>query len=86
MRKRHRRHAGDGTWDRVLAQILAEADAAGKVEWSVSVDAMIARAHQHATNTTRPDQETGGFVELQGPGRSRSVNLQVTASDAHVAG
>lgn len=64
--KRHRRYAADGTWDRVLAQILAEADAAGKVEWSVSVDATIARAHQHATNTTRPDQDTGGFVELQG--------------------
>lgn len=63
--KRHRRYAADGTWDRVLARILAEADAAGKVEWTVSVDATIARAHQHATNTTRPDQDTGGLVELQ---------------------
>ena len=59
--KRHRRYAADGTWDRVLAQILAEADAAGKVQWTVSVDATIARAHQHATNTTRL---TGGWIEL----------------------
>lgn len=57
--KRHRRYAGDGTWDRVLARILAEADAAGKIDWDVSVDATIARAHQHATNTTRPEQDTG---------------------------
>ena len=27
--KRHRRFAGDGTWDRVLAALLADADAAG---------------------------------------------------------
>ena len=63
--KRHRRYAGDGTWDRVLAQILAEADAAGKIDWAVSIDATIARAHQHATNTTRPEQDTGGRIESQ---------------------
>lgn len=57
--KRHRRYASDGTWDRVLTQILAEADAAGKIDWAVSVDATIARVHQHATNTTRPEQDTG---------------------------
>lgn len=62
--KRHRRYAGDGTWDTVLAALLARADAAGKIEWTVSVDATINRAHQHATNTTRPEQDTGGTVEL----------------------
>lgn len=63
--KRHRRYAGDGTWNRVLAQILAEADAAGKIDWAVSIGATIARAHQHATNTTRPEQDTGGGIESQ---------------------
>ncbi len=63
--KRHRRYAADGTWDRVLARLLAEADAAGQVDWTVSVDATIARAHQHATNTPRPDQDAGGRVESQ---------------------
>jgi len=58
-------HAADGTWDRVLAQLLAEADAAGKLDWTVWVDATIARAHQHGTNTTRPEQDTGGRVESQ---------------------
>jgi transposase len=57
--KRHRRYAGDGIWDRVLGRLLAEADAAGKVDWRVSVAATITRAHQHATNTTRPEQDTG---------------------------
>ena len=62
--KRHRRYAADGTWDRVLAELLAQADAAGKIDWTVSVDATINRAHQHGTNTSRPEQDTGGAVEL----------------------
>ncbi len=59
----HRRMAFDGTWDRAAAKIVAAADAAGMVDWSLSVDSTIARAHQHATNTTRL---TGGWIELQG--------------------
>ncbi|MEX8033200.1 IS5 family transposase [Microbacterium sp. 20-116] len=55
--KWHRRMAGDGTWDRVHAALLARADATGKLDWSVSVDSPIARAHRHATNITRV---TGG--------------------------
>lgn len=61
--KRHRRYAADGTWDRALASILAEADAGGEIDWTVSVDSTISRAHQHGTNTTRPDQPTGGSFE-----------------------
>jgi putative transposase len=61
----HRRLAGDGTWDVVLQRLIATADAAGQVDWSVSVDSTIARAHQHATNITRT---TGGFVELHDSG------------------
>lgn len=63
--KRHRRYSGDGTWDKVLGYLLAHADAAGAIDWNVSVDATIARAHQHATNIPRPDQDTGGRGELQ---------------------
>lgn len=58
---RHRRMAGDGTWDTVPARLTAAADGAGMVNRSLSVDSTIARAHQHATNTTRL---TGGWVEL----------------------
>ena len=57
----HHRMAVDGTWDRVLAKLTAAADAAGLVDWSLSVDSTVARAHQHATNTTR---STGGWIEL----------------------
>lgn len=59
--KRHRRYAGDGTWDTVMAALLAHADANGLVDWAVSVDSTICRAHQHGTNLPR---HTGGSVEL----------------------
>ena len=48
-----------------VGRLLAVADAAGMVDWSVSVDSTIARAHQHATNITRT---TGGSVELHDSG------------------
>lgn len=60
--KRHRRFSSDGTWDAILSRLLAEADAAGLVDWEVSVDSTINRAHQHATNLPRT---TGGLAELQ---------------------
>ena len=69
--KWHRRMAGDGTWDRVLSEVTAQADAEGLVDWSLSVDSTIARAHQHATNLTR---HTGGFIELQESGRSGELH------------
>ncbi len=57
----HRRFSGDGTWDAILTLLLAEADAAGLIDWEVSVDSTVNRAHQHATNLPR---DTGGSVEL----------------------
>ena len=35
------------------------------IDWRVSVDSTINRAHQHATNTKRPEKDTGGSVESQ---------------------
>jgi transposase len=75
--KRHARFSRDGTWDRVLAEVLAVADAAGELDWTVSADSTVARAHQHATNTTREvvlpaDRHTGGSVELQRSARRAS--------------
>jgi len=57
--KRHRRFSTDGTWDRIHARLVADADAAGEVDWKVSVDSTINRAHQHATNLGRVERPTG---------------------------
>lgn len=39
------------------------ADAAGKVDWTISLDATVSRAHQHGTNTIRPNRDTRGSVQ-----------------------
>lgn len=38
----------DGTWERLLSEVQTKSDAVGEVEWLVSVDSTLARAHQHA--------------------------------------
>ena len=72
--------AEEGTWDTVLATLTAAADAEIVIDWSVSVDSTIARAHQHARNTTRL---TGGWIERQG---IRVKSRPITASDVLAAG
>ena len=67
--RRHQRWSVDGTWDRVLAALQADADTAGGIDWRVSVDSTIARVHQHGATAARsvsgPSSHTGGSVELQ---------------------
>jgi len=38
----------DGTWDRILAEVIVKDDSVGEVEWVISVDSSVVRAHQHA--------------------------------------
>jgi transposase len=42
-----------GTWDRILRELQGHAHAVGELEWTVSVDSTIARAHQHAAGARR---------------------------------
>jgi transposase len=58
--KRHRRFSGDGTWDKIMAALLSQADAAHQIDWTVSVDSTINRAHQHATNLPRGEKRGSG--------------------------
>jgi hypothetical protein len=38
----------DGTWEMILTAVLAAADADDDIDWTVSVDSTVVRAHQHA--------------------------------------
>lgn len=42
--KRHHRFCLDGTWDQILTAVLTDADAAGAIDWRVSVDSSSVRA------------------------------------------
>ena len=65
--KRHHRFSTDGTWDRVLTALHAQADANGEIDWRLSVDSTSARVHQHGATATRwslsTTSHTGGTVE-----------------------
>ncbi len=72
--ERHNLWSDDGTYARMLQHLTGAADAVGELDWLVSVDSTIARAHQHAAGARRESvvsdpQHTGGAVELQESGR-----------------
>ena len=71
--KRHARFSKDGTWDKVLLALQAQADSRGEIDWNLSVDSTVARVHQHgataARSLLRVTAHTGGSIELQGFGK-----------------
>ncbi|MFE6979474.1 IS5 family transposase [Streptomyces sp. NPDC057682] len=96
--KRLIRWAVDGTWERILATLLAAADGADDIGWTVSVDSTVCRAHQHAVGARKkgaPDQaepddhalgrSRGGLstkVHLASDSHARPLTLRVTAGQA----
>ncbi|MEV4709398.1 IS5 family transposase [Actinoplanes sp. NPDC049316] len=58
-----RRWQRDGTWDRILSALQAHGDAQGRIDWTVSVDSMTSRAHQHAAGA-----RSGGHLQKEPPG------------------
>lgn len=43
----------DGTWDEILARVIVKDDAVGDLEWVISVDSTVVRAHQHAAGARK---------------------------------
>ncbi|WP_406052923.1 IS5 family transposase [Streptomyces virginiae] len=95
--KRLVRWAVDGTWERILASVLAAADAADDIDWTVSVDSTVVRAHQHAAGALKKGagrrepadhalgRSRGGLstkVHLAADGRARPLAFTVTAGQA----
>jgi len=48
-----RRWSCDGAWDRILAEVTVKDDSVGAVEWVISVDSTVVRAHQHAAGARK---------------------------------
>ncbi|WP_406079069.1 IS5 family transposase [[Kitasatospora] papulosa] len=68
---RFRRWALDGTFTRMLEAVQAQKDAAGDVDWLVSVDSTITRAHQHAAGARKKGQGPAETAHTHALGRSR---------------
>jgi len=67
----------DGTWDRILDQVIVKDDAVGNVEWTFSIDSSNVRAHQHSA---------GARKKGAAPGGSRTSPSTAKPSDAPEAG
>ncbi|MEU3004701.1 IS5 family transposase [Streptomyces sp. NPDC007020] len=71
--ERHRLWSADGTWERLLQQVRAAADAAGEIDCDISVDSTIVRTPARGR---RPHRSTTGSCRLNGgrvsgtPGRN----------------
>lgn len=46
--KRHRRWSTDGTYQAIFERALGDRAAAGTLDWLVSIDSTVVRAHQHS--------------------------------------
>jgi transposase len=57
--ERFARWEADGTWASLLEHVQVRDDAVGAVEWTVSVDSTINRAHQHAGGARKRGKPTG---------------------------
>ncbi|WP_430378163.1 IS5 family transposase [Streptomyces sp. B1-3] len=93
---RLRMWAVDGTWERVFTALLAQADADEDLDWAVSVDSTIVRAHQHAAGARkrgpRPangdhaiGRSRGGLttkIHLAADARCRPLAFVLTAGQA----
>ncbi|MEU7736843.1 IS5 family transposase [Streptomyces griseus] len=90
---RFRRWAADGTFDRMLRAAQAKADAAGDIEWLVSVDSTIVRAHQHGAGGSKRGlrdpalgRSRGGLtskIHLACDGRGRPLGFVVTGGNTN---
>ncbi|MFF4421022.1 IS5 family transposase [Streptomyces sp. NPDC001549] len=59
--ERHRSWSADRTWERLLQQVQAAADAAGDIDWDIPVDSTIVRVHPHAAGArTDPPSALAG--------------------------
>lgn len=74
--ERHRLWSADGTWERLLQQVQAAADAAGEIDWDIAVDSTIVRAHQHAAGArSEPPPAPKGAEEVEHQGESPWLSL-----------
>jgi transposase len=71
---RFRRWQQQGVWQRVLAALQAEEDAAGNVDWDIHfVDGSVVRAHPHAAGAKGGQTKRLGAVVVVSPRNSTSV-------------
>lgn len=72
--ERFARWEADGTWAGLLEQVQVRDDSVGAVEWTVSVDSTISRAHQHAAGARKKGRRREALGRSRG-GLTTKVHL-----------
>jgi transposase len=68
---RFRRWQQKGIWDKILAELQADEDAQGNLDWTIHfVDGSVVRAHQHAAGAQKGRTKPWGAVVVVSPRRS----------------
>ncbi|MFF0699965.1 IS5 family transposase [Streptomyces tendae] len=74
----------DGTWERVFTALMAQADENENLNWAVSVDSTIVRAHQHAAGARKKgapaDEPADHAIGRSRGGLTTKIHL---AADGH---
>jgi transposase len=65
--ERLRLWTADGTWQKILDEVIVKDDSVGQVEWIISVDSTVIRAHQHAAGA----RKKGAAAPLSRPSPSK---------------
>ncbi len=74
-----RRWQRDGTWQSIVTELQAQADAKGLITWDLNVDSTVCRAHQHAAGARKRGTCKRNRRAASPPSRT------TTASDARAA-
>jgi transposase len=83
-----------GIWDKIVAALQTQADAAGVINWDVHyMDGSVIRAHQHAAGAKQSTAEAealgrsqGGFstkIHVRAEGNGKPITFVVTAGQRH---
>ncbi|MFC9589313.1 IS5 family transposase [Streptomyces sp. NPDC056944] len=78
------RWSRDGTWERVLTELLVMADDADDIGWTLSVDSTVCRAHQHAAGARKRGRPGQTEPDDHALGRSRgglSTKVHIASDD-----
>ncbi|MDQ0758889.1 transposase [Streptomyces canus] len=73
-----------GTFERMIQAAQARADAAGDIDWLVSVDSTVVRSHRHAAGARKEGSAPGTRTLPRWPGRQDSPGVRLPGVSARL--
>ncbi|MEK8173487.1 IS5 family transposase [Streptomyces sp. M19] len=80
--ERPRIWTADGTWQRILDEVIVKDDSVGNVEWTFSIDSSSVRAHQHAAGARKRGCATEWVEDLAVDARGLPMSVILSPGQA----